>query len=202
MGVFFKFVSFLFFLSLFFSCSLKYGNNAQDESSVPEFVFSGVVFNRYEEGDKTLSLSSEKLERYKDGKSVYAKNLEFQLYDSEGEITNEGKCGYLSCDTDSEKYVLYDDIEINNKEDDLIVKAKNLKWNGKSEQLTSGRSDIVTIQKKDTILQGAGFSASAVSKTFSFSGIVSGTAQTSDKDDAENLETSETSEIQNDLEVE
>lgn len=165
---------------LFSSCSLKYGMTIQSEENVPEFVFQDVQFDRYEDGSKTLGLKAEKLEQYKDGKSMYAKDMEFELYNNSSEVTNSGKCGYLSADTKNERYVLYNGIEIENVKDGLTVKADNLKWNGKSEQLTSSRNDVVTIKKGDTVLQGSGFSASALSKKFVFHGVVTGYTDTED----------------------
>lgn len=191
------------FLVLFSSCSLKYGVKVQDESNVPEFVFEGVDFNRYEDGKKTMSLDAEKLEQYKNGKTTYAKDLNFKLYNKDdNQVQSEGKCGYLSADTSNERYVLYDDIEINNKKDDVMVKAGSLKWNGKSEQLTSGRNDMVTIQKGDTVLKGTGFSASGVSKRFSFTGNVSGNiqtnAQTESAENGENVKMNENGVLEKD----
>lgn len=168
------------------SCSLKYGMNTYDDSSTPEFIFSDVQFERYEDNKKTLSLDAEKMEQYKDGKSLYAQNLDFQIFDSSNEVSTEGSCRLLAADTKEEKYVLYDDIEINNKKDDMTVSADNLKWNGKSEQLTSGRNDMVSIKKGGTVIQGSGFSASGVSKKFAFTGVITGTAETDDgKQDAQ-----------------
>ena len=170
-------------LTVLSSCSLKYGMKVQDESNVPEFVFDGVDFNRYEDGKKTMALNAEKLEQYKNGNTTYAKEMEFKIYGDDNEVQSEGKCGYLSADTSNERYALYDNIEINNKKDDLNVKAGSLKWNGKSEQLTSGRNDKVIIQKGDTVLQGTGFSASGVSKRFSFTGNVSGEVNSKSKNE-------------------
>lgn len=161
------------------SCSLKYGMTMQSEDNVPEFVFQDVQFDRYEDGSKTLGMTAERLEQYKDGKSMYAKDMAFELY-SDSEVSNSGKCGYLAADTKNEKYVLYDGIEVENVKDGLTVKADSLKWNGKTEQLTSSRNDVVTIKKGDTVLQGSGFSASALSKKFVFSGVVTGYTDTAD----------------------
>ena len=170
---------------LFSSCSLKYGMTLYDENSSPEFVFSDVNFDRYEDNKKTLSLSAERLEQYKDGKSIFAKKPAFKTYDNNGELATEGTCELLSADTDEEKYVLYDNIEINNISDDIIVSAANLKWNGKTEQLTSGRTDNVSIKRGKTVMSGSGFSASGVSKQFSFTGVVTGETETGDGEPAE-----------------
>lgn len=169
----------LFFIVLILSsCSLKYGMTLYDENSSPEFVFSDVHFDRYEDNKKTLSLSAERLEQYKDGKSIFAKKPAFKTYDNNGALATEGSCELLSADTDEEKYVLYDNIEINNISDDIIVSAANLKWNGKTEQLTSGRTDNVSIKRGKTVMSGSGFSASGVSKQFSFTGVVTGETET------------------------
>ena len=55
-----------------------------------------------------------------------------------------------------------------------------LKWNGNTEQLTGGRKDTARIEKDGAIIYGSGFSASGVSKSFSFSGSVSGEIETKD----------------------
>lgn len=167
---------FLLFVSLFFfaGCSLKYGTNYQDEENVPEFIFTDANYSSYENNKKTMNLSSGRLEQYSDGKSMYAKDVDFQVMDKNGEITTQGSCDLLSSDTEDEQYTLYDNIEIENKKDGIKVSADTLRWNGKTEQLTSSRNDTVTIQKGSTTIQGSGFSASGVSKKFVFSGVVTG----------------------------
>lgn len=168
----------LFFL-LFSACSLRYGMANFDDSSTPELTFTDVNFDRYEDDKKTLELQANRLEQYKGGNEFFARDLNFQIIEDD-EVKTEGKCSLLAADSDAEKYVFYDDIEINNKKDDLTVIANNLKWNGKNEQLISGRNDVVTITKGKTIIQGSGFSASGVSKKFSFTGVITGSTETGD----------------------
>lgn len=167
---------FLLFVSLIFfaGCSLKYGTNYQDEDNVPEFVFTDANYSRYENNQKTLNLSASRLEQYSDGKSMYAKDVDFQVMDKEGNLLTQGSCNLLSSNTDTEEYTLYDNIEIENTKDDIKVSADTLRWNGKTEQLTSSRNDTVTIKKGNTTIQGSGFSASGVSKKFLFNGVVTG----------------------------
>lgn len=178
--------TFLFFptlpllLLLLTSCSLRYGMTIYDDSNVPELTFTEVNFSRYENNDKTLEMNAGRLEQYKDGNSIYAKDLSFNII-KDKEVKTRGKCGLLSANTDDKKYVLYNDIQVENIKDELVMNAKNLKWDGKTEQLTSGRNDIVSITKGKTLIQGSGFSASGVSKKFSFTGVITGSTET-DKD--------------------
>lgn len=176
----------IFCFSVFFpGCSLKYGVTYQDETNVPEFIFTDASFTRYEDSKKTMSLEAGRLEQYSDGKTMYAKDVNFTILNSDGEITTEGACELLSSDTKAENYVLYDNIEINNKKDDLVVSADTLRWNGKTEQLTSSRNDTVTLKKGKTVMHGSGFSASGVSKKFAFNGVVTGQFESEENNTAE-----------------
>lgn len=161
-------------LFIFLGCSLKYIQSYQDESNVPEFIFTDAVYTKYEDDAKKLSLSAGVLEQYKEGNSMYARDVSFQLLKKTGEIETEGSCKLLSANSDEEKYTLYDDIKIKNFDENLEVTAGSIRWNGKSEQLTSSRNDMVTIKKGDTTMQGSGFSASAISKKFAFTGVITG----------------------------
>lgn len=159
---------------LLFGCSLKYGTTYQDESNVPEFIFTDATFTKYEDDAKKLNLSASVIEQYSEGNSMYAKDVSFQLLKKDGTIETEGFCGLLAANSDEEQYTLFDGITIKNQEEDLLVSADTLHWNGKSEQLTSSRNDMVSIKKGKTELHGSGFSASAVSKKFSFTGVITG----------------------------
>lgn len=161
-------------LFIFLGCSLKYSQSYQDESNVPEFIFTDAVYTKYEDDAKKLSLSAGVLEQYKEGNSMYARDVSFQLLKKTGEIETKGSCKLLSANSDEEKYTLYDDIKIKNFDENLEVTAGSIRWNGKSEQLTSSRNDMVTIKKGDTTMQGSGFSASAISKKFAFTGVITG----------------------------
>ena len=168
------------FLSALCGCSLKYGTPSYDEQNVPEFSFDDVKFNRFEDGNISMSLEAVRIEQYKDGKTTCAKDIDFKLIDEEGKISTEGSCSLVYADSEAEKYILYDNIELHTVKDDITVSADTIKWNGKSEQLTSGRNDTVTIKKGNTVMTGSGFSASGVSRTFAFTGVVTGEAYTDD----------------------
>ena len=62
----------------------------------------------------------------------------------------------------------------------MLIEADSLNFNKKTEQITSGKSSEVRLKKNDIMMQGYGFSASGVSKSFSFVDTVSGTIITDD----------------------
>ena len=168
----------LFFLLS--SCSLKYSEQVNSEDKVPEFVFEDTKLVRFEKKNPTIEVTAQKLEQYKNSSESYGQQVSFTSYDDKGKVETEGSCAILYADPDKKIYELYDDIELYNAPEKVRFQASALKWNGRSEQLTSGRSDMVKIEKDDTIMRGSGFSASGISKSFSFRGNITGTIETSD----------------------
>jgi LPS export ABC transporter protein LptC len=181
----------LFSTFLLFSCSVKYEESVRAESVVPEFTFTNVDLNRYESNKLTVKFTAEKLEQYKNSSESFAKNIEFSSYNKKNELTTEGSCNLLAANTDTEIYTLFDNIQVSSKEDNVKFYSDSLKWNAKTEQLTSGKSNTVKIQKDDATIYGSGFSASGVSKSFSFSGSVSGEIITKDNSENDTDETIE-----------
>ena len=177
-------ISSLTLILLFFSCSLKYSETVNSEDKVPEFVFEDTKMIRYEDNKPSLEVSAATLEQYKNTNESYGKDISFTSYDKEGKTETEGSCGIIFADTGKKIYELYDDINVYNAPEKMRFFANVLKWDGATEQLTSGRSDMVKIEKDDTIMRGSGFSASGISKKFSFRGNITGTIETSDDKEA------------------
>ena len=154
---------------------------------------------RYENKKTTLEMSAEVLEQYKDTNETYARNVSFASYDDDGELSTEGSCGLLHADSDKKIYELYDEISLYNVEEKMRFYANVLRWNEKTEQLTSGRGDVVKIEKDDTMIRGVGFSSTGISKQFSFRGNVTGTIETDD-DESDQGQEEKKDEIQNETE--
>ena len=156
------------------ACSLDYGKSVNVEDSIPEFRFTDATYSQYENNRQTLELAAEKIEQYKSDGSSYARKASFKRYDEKGNLETEGTCDLLSADTQHDLYLLFDNIYMRLHSQDLKIQAKTLRFDGKNEQITSSLEDEVTIEKKDTRILGRGFSASGVSKTFSFADTVEG----------------------------
>ncbi|MBO4532969.1 MAG: LPS export ABC transporter periplasmic protein LptC [Treponema sp.] len=166
----------------FFSCSLKYDDAVDAEKNTPEFIFNEAKLVRYKDGNEEVRVQAQNIEQYKNSSITYGKNVKFMTYDKDHKLETEGSCGYLFADTDSELYELYDGIKLFSSVQNTNFFADMLRWNGKTEQLTGGRRDTVRIEKDGTIIYGTGFSASGVSKKFSFAGTVSGEIEAKDKE--------------------
>lgn len=178
----------LFFLLIplcYFSCSLDYGDKEEKKSSSPEFVFYNTNLSRFENGKLSTVLLAEELEQYSNEDSIYGKNLSFTTYNSNGETTMQGSCKMLSANTNTELYYLFDDVLITNIEQNLQIKAENLKWDNNTEQLVSSGERKIILKSGETKnsetetnatieVQGDKFSASGIDNSYYFAGPVSG----------------------------
>ncbi|MCQ2592322.1 MAG: LPS export ABC transporter periplasmic protein LptC [Treponema sp.] len=175
----------LILIFVFFSaCTLKYEDTVAAESKNPEFVFFDTQLMRYEGKRKTVDVEAETIERYKDSNSNYAKNVKFKTFDNQNQVDTEGTCGLLFAETGQEIYELYDGIRLFSKQNKTNFYADALRWNAKTEQLISGRTDSVKLEKDGTVIVGTGFSASGVSGKFAFTGAVSGNIETKSQEDS------------------
>ena len=174
-----------FFIVLASSCSLNYLQSENSEDSIPEFCFKNARYTKYESNKQNVSLSAEQMEQYKSDNAVFAKNASFETFDSEGKEDTSGSCQLISANTKKEIYTLFGDIQLNLPKQDMQISADSLNFNKKTEQLTSGMSSEVRLTKKDVVMKGYGFSASGVSKSFSFMDAVSGTINTQEAQNEE-----------------
>ncbi|MCQ2583217.1 MAG: hypothetical protein MJ160_04855 [Treponema sp.] len=173
---FFLFALITIFIS---SCSLKYDDDAVAAGKQnPELIFKNTKFSRFEDNLCTAEVSAELIEKYKNKNAVYASGVEFSTFKEPGEdgesVSNTGSCGLLFADSNSEIYELFNGIKLYSNDFGAHFYANSLKWNGVNQQLIGDRRDTVRVEKDDMIIFGTGFSASAISGTYKFSGTVTG----------------------------
>ena len=107
--------------------------------------------------------------------------FEFETFDKSGKEETSGRCQLIAANTNKEIYTLYGDIQLNLTKQDMKISADSLNFNKKTEQITSGMNSEVKLVKKDISMSGYGFSASGVSKSFTFTDRVDGTINTKDE---------------------
>ena len=194
------FFSILFFISFsFFGCSLDYESDTPEQIRAPEFTFENLELTKIEKGRKKAIINANVLEQYHKLNASYAKDVRFKLLNDNNLIEVEGESELLSVDNKTETYTMFNFVSITSYEQNMNIKAKNLKWNNKTEQLTSSQDDIVTIsnlqedskagyvkpksEKTSQItLEGNGFSASGVTWQYAFKNATTGKIIIEDKE--------------------
>lgn len=190
----FRFLGAVFFSLAAASCSVNYDNIYDTEGTVPELMLDEAVFKRVKDGKATSQIQSERLEEFKDGGKVLAQNIQFETKNDDGQVNSFGQAGLMKADTNEELYEFFNGIHIEAPERGLVIDGESLRWNGKTEQLTGEKNKSVTIKKDGVTLSGNGFSASAISESFSFSSNVGGVYIDKKEDDGEENSKSEAAE--------
>lgn len=167
--------------ALIFSCSLNYEQAASTEDSVPELIFNNASLSVYKDAKLQTKLEATALEQYKTTGAFYGKDIKFFQWDEDGEVSANGACDLFYANIDSKNYSLFGNISLSDIKHDMTFHAAKLKWNGDTEQLTSGLHDKVSIIRSNMQLEGVGFSASGPSRKFSFLQDVSGVINTKDE---------------------
>lgn len=165
------------------SCSLKYREETQAESTNPEFIFTDAQIEQIENNKKTLRVKASLIEKYKNSDNSFAKDVDFKTFEKDGSLESEGKCDYLKMNSQVSEYEMYDNIQLFSKKHNAFFYSDVIKWNGKTEQLISGRNQTVKVKKDDTTIIGSGFSASGVTGKYQFTGVVSGVIEDSKEND-------------------
>ena len=195
----------LFFLS---GCSLDYESDTPEQIRAPEFSFENLELTKIEKGKKTALINATQLDQYHKIDASYAKEIKFRLFNDNNLIKVEGEADLLSLDNKTKIYTMFNGVSITSYEQNMNIQAKNLKWNNKTEQLTSSAEDIVTItnitpptesgyvkpNSENTnriTLQGKGFSASGVTLQYAFGNATTGKIIIEDKEKGTTDEISE-----------
>ena len=178
-----KFYNVYFFLLVIFlsSCSLNYNSENHLTSQSPEFVFTNPKYFRINEGKLNMEITASTIEQYASDETMYAKNINFELFNNNGEKSAEGKGNLLSANLETGLYYLFDNIIIKNFEKNITITASSIKWDDESEQLTTeiknpSESQVFITSEGDPKfkIQGYGFSGSGFDHSFTFTGEISG----------------------------
>lgn len=156
------------------SCSVNYDNIYDTEGTVPELMLDEAVFKRVRDSKVSSEIQSKRLEEFKDGGTVLAQDIQFESKNDDGQVNSFGSAGLMKADTQNEVYEFYKGIHIEAPDRGFVIDGESLRWNGKTEQLTGEKDKAVTIKKDGVVLSGNGFSASAISESFSFASNVGG----------------------------
>jgi LPS export ABC transporter protein LptC len=183
---------FLFSFLLFFSaCSFDYGQQGSADNSQPDIVMENVEYVRVRSGDPQARFQAEHAERYEGRKLMELRNFSFEQFGGHGEEVNAlGRAGSASVEIDSGDIRMTGGVRIEVESEDIAIETRQLEWKDKARTLSAGTNEAVNVyQSNGTVFTGVGFHADARSRTWEFSGGVSGTyIHEDDEKEAENTE--------------
>jgi len=153
------------------SCSLDYGAALSDElgEGMPDSVLYGFKHTVVENGSPRYKLEADRATSYNKNEKIVFSGVAFREYGDDGALVAQGSSAGVTFYPDTESAELSGSVEFFRARDDLLVQSGFLRWDGEAKLLTS-RNDVVTrVRDGDTSsIQGAGFSADAARRSFSF----------------------------------
>lgn len=180
-----KFFWFLCFSCLLVSCSLDYGESQKSTVTVvPEMIIMEPEITRVEKGRRTMWIEAASLELFKDDDSFYSKGISFKQFNAKGAVSAVGSAGYLYADNKNGFYTLLDGVSINSLEHSVQLSSPSFRWDNSTEQLCSGKSDVVTVIRSPSndnirlVAKGTGFSASMLRMEYMFKNRIEGSLST------------------------
>ncbi|GHU78051.1 hypothetical protein FACS189462_1650 [Spirochaetia bacterium] len=183
-----RIVKLLLILSSFFlilGCSFDYGDEAGEDSGLPDIVMTDVEYVRVRSGDPQVRFRAELAERYEERQVMELRNFTFEQFDHHGEEVNAvGHAGTAHVDLDSGDVNLREGVSIAIDSEDMTIETGKLDWADKDRILSGDAEDEVNILRENgTSFKGRGFTANARNRTWEFAGGVGGTYIHEDDDE-------------------
>jgi LPS export ABC transporter protein LptC len=101
-------------------------------------------------------------------------NFSFTQFNKDEEDTS-GFAGSGTINLDSKDVLLNEGVYIDATSEDMQISTESLNWKDEAKVLDAGTTEEVLIERPDgTILKGSGFSADLRTRTWEFSGGISG----------------------------
>ncbi len=166
-----------FALFFFWGCSFDYGTVEPPAEEQPDIVMYDVEYVRVENGEPMVKFNAEKAEHYEKSRTMKLSNFSFtQFNQDEDKEDTSGFAGSGVINLDSKDVSLDGGVHVDVPSEDIEISASKLDWKDKPKHLNAGSQSEVFIERPDgTVIQGSGFSADLQSRSWEFSGGISGT---------------------------
>ena len=168
-------------VSFFFiwGCSFDYGTLEASDEEQPEIVMHDVEYVRVENGEPMVKFNAEKAEQYDESRNMKLFNFSFTHFNQgETEDTAGDTAGFAGSgviNLDSKDVVLNEGVYIDAASEDMQISTQTLNWRDKTKELNAGGQEALVERSDGTSLRGSDFSADLRSRTWEFSGGISGT---------------------------
>jgi len=149
------------------------------ESNRPDLVMQDVDYVRVTDGAIMFHLQADKIDHFENNHLFQVQNIRFEQF-TKGVTDPDamGAAGFAQFWTTTQDAVFGEGVRIVIPSEDLSVEANNLQWHNSQKKLFGTLGDEVLLKKTDgSMLVGKGFSADGRSKSWQFTGPVSGIYQ-------------------------
>jgi len=154
------------------ACSLDYGEAMAEDlaEDIPDTVVLGFSHTVVENGLPRFRLEAARGESYQVQKKMKLAGVSFIEYEpGTRTISAQGSADSAVFFTDTESAELSGSVHFHSSQDGVTVESGYLEWDGQARQLRSRAETLTSLSDDDgSSLSGAGFSADATRRSFTF----------------------------------
>ena len=171
--------------ALLTACTFDYGTGDGLDDMRPDIVMENIEYVRIRGGDLFARFQAEYAERWERTQTMNLREFAFEQMEDRGETVNvEGSASSARVFLESGDMILSGGVIINIDSEDITINTNELEWRDEDKFLIGSSEEEVEITRSDgTQFTGRGLSASIRSRSWTFSGEVSGTYVEEDEDD-------------------
>jgi LPS export ABC transporter protein LptC len=158
------------------SCSFDYGGSNGEDLGLPDIVMDDVEYVRIRDGEPQVRFLAERAERFEKRQLMEVQNFSFEQFTNRGEqVDSAGQASSARIELDSGNIGISGGVSLSVDSENIIIETENISWDDRERQLAVTPEDTVRIFRDDgTSFQGYGFKANTRSRTWEFSGSISG----------------------------
>lgn len=168
----------IFLVTLASACSLDYNQTTYSEelaANTPDSILNQFSYTSVQKGVPVFKLKAVKAEIYDKKNETQLEGVSFTEYADDGTVASTGTADTAVYYTDTKNAELSGNIKVHSLTENATVTTDYLYWNDAQKTLTGKPSGVVAISRDNgTHVRGTGFEAEAQTKSFSFSGPVTG----------------------------
>ncbi|MDR0639275.1 MAG: LPS export ABC transporter periplasmic protein LptC [Spirochaetaceae bacterium] len=182
-------------LALGGSCSFDYGNQENEESTLPDIVMEDLDYVRVRSGSPQARFTADRAERYDRKRTMELSGVQFEQYNlATGELDAKGMAGSAEIELANGNVTLQNGIDLSVESEEITLETEWLSWDdGKRELKGKEESEVVIKKSGGTDFRGIGLSADVRSRQWEFASGAEGAFE-QDEDDGEDNEDAERAE--------
>jgi len=179
-----KIAYFFFFLILATGCSFNYGTISSNEDD-PNLIMENAEYIRITDGSPDIRVEAGEVRHYEKMHIMELDNFSFEQFiidfnanpgeqTADPELNAWGTAGQLRLETDTNNFLMRDNVTINVDSEDINIAAETINWND-NERVLRAHGTVNITRSDGTFIQGTGFSADTRNRNWEFESAVEGT---------------------------
>ena len=155
------------------SCSFVTDDGERSEKAkVPDIILEGARYTLGQSGEEPIFITSSRMTFYSTDERATAEDMSFVQYDSEGNVTLEGRADHADIDTGTRSMDLSGSVRLEQRRNGMLIEAEALSFSSSTEEVEAEGS--VYVRSDDGEFRGRGFKGDLREDAYSFQSIEEG----------------------------